>query len=323
MKNQFTRLLLALCGALISATTLAAQNAAPLRGQVVDELGAVVSGAHATLMTPGGKKRSAVSNANGEFTIPNIAPGVYTLTVEFKGFQARVEPGLLLPAAAPLKVVLMVAPVNAETEVKDLNSGVSVEPDQNLNAIVLDEKMIGELLPDNEDDLLDFLQALAGGQGKAQIIIDRFGGGHIEIITRPGNDQWNGSLGFGFRNSALDARNAFAKTKPALDQKRNTFSLGGPLIPKRLDFFLSAEYTPTAGDGFAVATTLNGPYTANVPASYENRSLFFRSGLLINKWNTLNLGYNFRGSDYANLEFVQRFGGGFGGSFGAVGGGGG
>ena len=351
MKNQFTRLLLALCGALISATTLAAQNAAPLRGQVVDELGAVVSGARATLITRGGKKRSAISNANGEFTIPNIAPGVYTLTVEFKGFQARVEPGLLLPAAAPLKVVLMVAPVNAETEVKDLNNGVSVEPDQNLNAIVLDEKMIGELLPDNEDDLLDFLQALAGGQGKAQIIIDGFGGGHtppreaimqirinlnpfsaefsgggggrIEIITRPGADQWNGSLGFGFRNSALDARNAFAKTKPALDQKRNTFTLGGPLIPKRLDFFLSAEYTPTAGDGFAVATTLNGPYTANVPASYENRSLFFRSGLLINKWNTLNLGYNLRGSDYANLEFVQRFGGGFGGSFGAVGGGGG
>src|SRR5262249_45932924 len=248
MKNQFTRLLLALCGALISATTLAAQNAAPLRGQVVDELGAVVSGARATLITRGGKKRSAISNANGEFTIPNIAPGVYTLTVEFKGFQARVEQGLRLPAAAPLKVVLMVAPVNAETEVKDLNSGVSVEPDQNLNAIVLDEKMIGELLPDNEDDLLDFLQALAGGQGKAQIIIDGFGGGHvppreaimqirinlnpfsaefsggggrIEIITRPGADQWNGSFGFGFRHSAPPPRNGLAETKPPPAQKRN------------------------------------------------------------------------------------------------------
>src|SRR5205807_524174 len=114
----------------------------------------------------------------------------------------------------------------------------------------------------------------------------------IEIITRPGNAQWRGSFGFNFRNSALWARNAFAKERPDLDQKQYSFNFSGPLIPKRLDFFLGAEWTPTTGSGFVAATTLNGPLSINVPAPYESRNLFFRSGLSINKKNMLNVNYN-------------------------------
>jgi len=350
------RSLLVLFGAFIFASPLQAQSGAPLRGQVVDELDAVIPGARVTLVAADGKRRSVVSNASGDFTIPNVAPGTYNLIAEFKGFQTHVENDVKLPAAtSPLRIVLTVAAVNIETEVKAEGSGVSVEPDQNMNAIVLDEKFIQENLPDNEDDMQDFLQALAGGQGNAQIVIDGFSGGRlpprdaimqirinqnpfsaefsgggggdrggrIEIITRPGNAQWRGSFGFNFRNSALNARDAFAKVKPDLDQKHYSFNFSGPLIPKRLDFFLGAEWTPTTGSGFVVATTLNGPFSVNVPAPYESRSLFFRSGLLINKRNTLNTSYNYRGSDYTNSEFAQRISGGFGGGFGAGFGGGG
>src|SRR6185436_5002204 len=164
-----------------------AQNAALLRGQVVDEQGAVISGARATLLAADGKKRTVVANANGEFTIPNLTPGLYTLTVEFKGFEDYVETGLQLPSEAPLKITLSVAPLKAETNIKADSSGVSVEPDQNMNAIVLDEKMIMDLLPDNEDEMLEFLQSLAGpaaggvsgGQDGPQIYIDGFPGGRL------------------------------------------------------------------------------------------------------------------------------------------------
>jgi hypothetical protein len=37
------------------------------------------------------------------------------------------------------RVVLVVAPVNAETDVKAESNGVSTEPDQNMSAIILDE----------------------------------------------------------------------------------------------------------------------------------------------------------------------------------------
>jgi hypothetical protein len=343
---------------LFIASSLYAQSGTTLRAQVVDELGAVIPGAQARLVAADGKERATVANASGEITFPNVLPGTYNLIVEFKGFQAHIESGLKLPlATSPLQIVMTVAAVNVETEVKAEGAGVSVEPDQNMNAIILDEKFIRDNLPDNEEDMQEFLQALAGGQGNAQIIIDGFsggrlpprdaimqvrinqnpfsaefsnggggpGGGRIEIITRPGNAQWRGSFGFNFRHSALNARDAFATVKPDLDQKHYSFNFSGPLIPKRLDFFLGGDWTPTDSSGFVVATTLNGPFNANVPAHSENRSLFFRSGLSINKRNTLSISYNYRGNETRNSEFAQALRGGFGGGFGAgfAGGGGG
>jgi hypothetical protein len=37
---------------------------------------------------------------------------------------------------------------------------------------------------------------------------------------RPGTEQWHGSIAFNLRNSALDARNAFATTKPEFNSDR-------------------------------------------------------------------------------------------------------
>jgi hypothetical protein len=137
--------------------------------------------------------------------------------------------------------------------------------------------------------------------------------GRIEIITRPGNGQWRGSVTFGLRHSALDARNVFALVKPELDQQRYAFNFGGPLIRKRLDFSVNVDRTPTHGSSLVSATTLNGLFTANVPAPSENNGLSFRAGLLINSKNTLNLNYNYRGSERASsnlddkLNFAPRF----------------
>ena len=266
MKYWLARLLLAFCVALIAAPALSTQTAVSLRGQVADELGAIIPGARVTLIAADGKKRNAVANASGVFSIPNLPPGVYTLAVEFKGFRAYIKEGVKIPTDEPLKVALMVAPVNAETNVKAETGGVSVEPDQNLSAIVLDERMVMDLLPDNEDDMRDFLQALAGpAGGGAQFYIDGFpngrlppreailqirinqnpfsaeyarpGSGRIEIVTKPGNEQWRGSLGFGVSNSALNARRATATTRPDLDQRRYAFTLSGPLITRRCRSF--------------------------------------------------------------------------------------
>jgi Carboxypeptidase regulatory-like domain len=330
---------------------LCAQSVTLLRGHVVDEMGAVIPDARVTLVASGEQQHEAFTNANGEFVIPKVAPGTYNLVVEFKGFQTHIENGInVSPGARPLKIVMKVAAVNETAEVPAEGKGVSVEPDQNLTGIVLDEKMIQEILPDTEEEILELLQALAGGTGNAQIMIDGFtggrlppreaimqvrinqnlfsaefsgggvGAGRIEIITRPGNSEWRGNVIFGLRNSALDARNAFALTKPELDQQRYGFNFGGPLIRKRLDFSLNVDWTPTHGSGLVSATTLDGLFTTNVPAPSENRGLSFRAGLFINNKNTLNMTYNYRGSERTNSEFAPGFGGG---NFGGVIGGGG
>jgi len=336
MKWRHVRLTGVLFAVLELSSVLLGQNTAQLRGQVIDEQGALISGAHATLTDAAGKKRSAVSNANGEFTITNLAPGAYTLTVESKGFETHLEENVQIPTAAPLKIALTIAPLKAETEVNAESSGISVEPDQNLNAIILDEKMIMDLLPDNEDDLLEFLQSLAGpgaggvsgGQDGPQIYIDGFPGGRlppresilqirinqnplsaeysrpgqgrIEIITKPGTEQWHGSAGFNFRNSALDARNAFADTKPDVDLRHYSFTLSGPIIKKRVSFFLNADERSFDSTALVNAITLDGPVNTNVPSTVENRFVGLRVGSTLNKQNVLNVGYNYFQSERAN-----------------------
>jgi TonB dependent receptor len=238
-----------------------------------------------------------------------------------------------VPSTSALKVTLKVAPIKAETEVNAENSGISVEPDQNMSAIVLDEKMIMDLLPDNEDDMLEFLQALAGpgaggasgGQGGAQIYIDGFSGGRlppresilqirinqnpvsaefahpgigrIEIITKPGTETWHSSVGFNFANAALNARNAFALTKPDLDQKHYSFTLSGPIIKKKISFFLNADQRNVNNGNIINAITLNGPLVENVPSTNENRFFGLRVGATLSKRNVLNFGYNYHQSD--------------------------
>jgi hypothetical protein len=314
-----------------------------------------VPGAKVALVAADGKRREVVTNAKGEFSIANVPVGVYDLVSEYPGFQSQFQHGLkVVPNIEPVRLVMTVAAVNEITEVAGDARGLSTEPDQNLTGIVLDEKMIQELLPDTEEEMTEFLQALAGGSGNAQIMIDGFAGGRlppreaimqirvnqnlfssefsgggggdgrIEIITRPGNGPWRGNVSFGFRNSALDARNAFALTKPELSQERYNFNIGGPLIKKRLDFNLNVDYNPTDGTGLVSATTLDGLYTTNVPAPSRNKGLSLRSGVFLTNSNMLNINYNYRDSDRINSEFSQGFGGGnFGGGFQIVGPGGG
>ncbi len=360
MKSRIIKSLSVFIAIIFLAVIGIAQNTT-LRGQVIDELGAVIPNAEITLVDKDGKQRTAKSNTTGEFSIPNVSPGTYTVTSAFKGFQAQVESDVKIPVqGGMLTITMTVAAVNIVTDVASENAGVSTEPDQNMNATVLTEDFIRNL-PDNEDDLRDFLNALAGptaasgnGQG-ADILVDGFSGGRlppkeaimqirinqnpfsaeysnpgfgrIEIITKPGNDQWRGSGGWGYRNSALDARNAFAREKPDMTLNRWNFNFGGPVIKKRMSFNLFTDRFSNIGSNTTVAQTLDGEFVANVPTETINYSIGIRTDYLLNDKNTLNVFYTYRTAESQNQEFASRFGGGFffgggGGGFGGGGGGG-
>ncbi len=346
MKDRELRCVwLAALAMLISCAAAWAQGPASLRGQIVDEQGSVIPGARVTLTAPNGKPNgnedgrelTAVASANGEFILDNLAPGFYTLTVEAPGFQPYRQAKLRLALDnAPLKLALTVAAVNIETEIKADENGVSVEPDQNMDATILGEEFI-ETLPDNEEDLREYLLMLAGpagAQGGGQIYINGFrggslppkeailqirinqnpfaaeyerpGAGRVEIITKPGNNQWHGGGGVSFRNAALDARNAFAEVKPELDQRRYSFNLSGPLIRKRLSFFANAEQRRLTGSGVVRAEILSGPFVANVPTPNESRSFSVRADYLLSKNNTFNLVYSRSWGKTVNREFAAR-----------------
>jgi hypothetical protein len=348
----------------LALTSIALAQNSTLRGLVLDERGDAIPNAEVTLKAKDGKERKAKSGISGDFSIPNVPAGTYSLSSAYQGFQPFLLNELKVPYSGVVSVKMAIAAVEVITDVSANSASVSTEPDQNMNAIALGDKEI-ENLPDNEDDLRDFLNAMAGGgvNGEgANILVDGFSGGRlppkeaiarivfnqnpysaeysnagfgrVEIITKPGYGEWRGSGSFGYRNSALDARNSFALTKPPLAQQRYDFFMGGPLLKKKLSTSVFFNRQDTDGSNPTVAKILNNnlaevPFVDNVPSTTITTFVGGRADYLINKSNTLNVNYNFRKSEVTNTEFASRFGGGFGfgfgggGVFGGGGGGGG
>src|SRR5215216_5285606 len=65
---------------------VAQQRTGSLRGQVSDELGALVVGATVTLTAADGTQKTAVTSADGTYTFNLLAPGQYTIRVASPGF---------------------------------------------------------------------------------------------------------------------------------------------------------------------------------------------------------------------------------------------
>ena len=129
-----------------------------------------------------------------------------------------------------------------------------------------------EALPDDPDELLTDLQALAGpsaGPNGGQIYIDGFtagqlppkssireirinqnpfsaefdklGYGRIEVFTKPGTDKFHGQLFASGNDSAFNSPNPFGGTnQPGYDSTQFSGNLGGP-INKKASFFIDAQ----------------------------------------------------------------------------------
>ena len=78
---------------------------ATIVGSVTDSSGAVVANAKVQLTeTNTGVDRNGLTNASGNFTFPNLPPGVYRVTVEVPGFKKEIHDGINLawiPRRAP------------------------------------------------------------------------------------------------------------------------------------------------------------------------------------------------------------------------------
>jgi Carboxypeptidase regulatory-like domain len=88
-----------------------------ISGKVLDPSIAVVPGAAVTATsTTEGVSTNATTNAEGEFTFPDLAPGPYTITVEAKNFQKYVQENVVLHASEKLSLATITLVVGAPSE---------------------------------------------------------------------------------------------------------------------------------------------------------------------------------------------------------------
>jgi len=120
--NRIRRIAPILLAAWLSAAAAHAQiSQAALEGTVTDNSGAVIPGAALTLKNKGtAAVHSAVTDAMGQYSIPNLDPAEYSLTVGFKGFKTFVIGSLALHTGER-------STVNITLELGDTSQEVMVE----------------------------------------------------------------------------------------------------------------------------------------------------------------------------------------------------
>jgi hypothetical protein len=261
---------------------------ATLRVTVADPSGAVIVGAHVTVVPAGKQPASAIAidtGNRGEASFEALEPGRYTIHVESPGFAPSDARDVRLKEGSNRRDVKLAIAKLAETvDVgRDPRERAS-DPRSDAFATVLGQAEINEL-PDDPDEMEQMLRDMAGPGAtlrvngfrggklppKSQIQQIRFrrnmfaadaheaGFMSIDIITKPGLDAWRGATNVGFRDAAFAARNAFAPVKGDEQRQRYGFSLNGPLQKGRASLALSADGLD-AFDSKTIVAALPGGY---------------------------------------------------------------
>ena len=115
----------ALSAFVLCVATSAQLPTGSIDGIATDPNGRLVHGAHITVTSKSqGTVRESASNADGSFTLPNLAPGGYTVVLSFTGFaevryaNVQIEPGkaVTLDTKFSLAVQTSTVDVNAASQ---------------------------------------------------------------------------------------------------------------------------------------------------------------------------------------------------------------
>ncbi|MGA8202630.1 MAG: carboxypeptidase regulatory-like domain-containing protein, partial [Candidatus Sulfotelmatobacter sp.] len=170
----------------LCATVAPAQTASgTLHGQVSDPSGAAIPNA-SVVLTPaaaGSAPIKAQANGQGQYEFKGLTPGQYTLNAFAQGFSVYENDNVVIPAnqSLVLNVPMTIEVEQQKIQVEDTAPTVDVNPSNNAGAITITGKEL-EALPDDPDELLTDLQALAGpsaGPNGGQLYIDGFTAGQL------------------------------------------------------------------------------------------------------------------------------------------------
>ncbi len=313
---------------LLFASTVAAvgQNVGGLRGQVLDPSGAIVPGASASLAA-GKNVYTTKSGQDGAYNFREISPGIYTLTVTADGFATSTRNNVSIVAgqARQMDVSIKIAEQQQDVTVTEKTNGVSVNPDENGGAIVLNGSDL-DALSDDPDQLQNELQALAGpaaGPNGGQIYIDGFEGGQlppkssireirinqnpfsaefnrigygrIEILTKPGSDKFSGHVSSFGSTSALNTANPLVQEQPSYYLVSGQGDVNGPLS-KTASAFFNAFFMQRQNQSIINAVNPNDTTTIIQQALPNPSSYLYlnpRVDLQLGKSNTLTIRESF------------------------------
>ena len=308
MLKPCARVIVVVCLVVLAAGAARAQAPAPkgrLLVTVVDQTGAVLPTATVTVLGQDEATRAAtlpplVASDAGVATAEGLAPGRYTVQVEFPGFERATVRDVRVRAGDNRRTVtLRLQKMSEEVTVGRDGQTSGLDPRGNAFSTVLTREMI-EALPDDPEEMEAVLRAMA--PAGAQFRVDGFTGGRmppksqirsirlprmdafaaqnhggmngmmfIDIMTQPGAGPLRGSVDMSFQDDALNARNPFTPVKGDEQLRQYGMSLSGTIRPNKTSFsmnfggtdqYTSPNLLAVLPDGSTVSDSLRSPADA-------------------------------------------------------------
>jgi carboxypeptidase family protein len=309
---------------LVLQPTRAAAQTGSITGVVVDDSGAALPGAMVILTSDTSTNpRETAADATGKFVFANVAPGDVRIHAELAGFQPLDIKVKVTTEAAASVVARMKVGFDEEVTVSAEAQGSVLSPTRNANAVEFDPEALRRL-PTESQDLQTLVEnfTAAGPFGHVSVVVDGSetdsagiptaaihrliinrnpysaefkspGKSRVEVETERGSRRYyHGSGAVFLRNSALDARNAFAASTPDMSRALNEGSLSGPLLHKGWSFFLTAQQLIDNASAIVNAQTAAGPVLQNVPTPERRNTLFGRVDFRPNKTDAVTIRYD-------------------------------
>lgn len=264
-------------------------------GVVMDPTGAVISGAAVTVDA----KVRAVSGADGRFVFACVGGGGHTVVAVREGFGAGT---VAVTAPRATDVVFRLVPAAETTVDVDADDAGAGPPPGGSNGILISGKRL-QSLADDPDDLLRQLQQLAAAAGgspsRTVISVDGFqdaarlppkdsiafinvspdlfsaeyreppfGGGRVEVYTKPGAKTYHGALFATNSSGWMNARDAFSVSAGTTGKQRYGFDFSGPIRKTGSNFSLSLEHRGI--DEVAVVNALTFDVGGNVVRTLDS-----------------------------------------------------
>jgi hypothetical protein len=312
-----------------------------IAGVVQDQTGAVLPGASMVLSHVGSTTiaQTTITDQNGAFRFDRVVAGEYDIRTEFPGFAintTHVRVGARAPAS--LTVVMAIEGLTQEVSVAGGGAETSTSAGSNLDAITVSGDQLDDL-PVLDQDVVTamsrFLDSSAIGTNGPTILVNgvevnvlalsasaiqqikinqdpysaefmRPGRGRIEIITKPGGQEYSGTLNVRFRDADFAAKNAFATVKPPEQRRIVEGTVGGPIRGgKSTSFLLSGFYDAQDNQSIVYAETPAGTVNTNVATPFRN---LLAAGSVTHQFGERNTG-NFRFSHLYQKNTNQGVGG--------------
>ena len=295
---------------------------------VLDETRGVLPGATVTLAGLEAANKAAViapalTSPQGQVKFESLAPGRYSITAEFSGFQTRTLPDVRLRSGDNKQVVVL--PIDR------MLSSVTVERDRQQAAsdrdvtfgTVMTREQI-DALSDDPDELRRQLLDIAGPGAK--LLIDSFEGRdlppkaliksirvtrdqfapevhfagevRIEILTQPGIGPVRGNLRSGFYDSAMDGANPLVNQTGPAQSWQYGIGLNGTLISERASFNINFNGQDSYSTPVLYAATPFGQVASTIPLKSSADNYFFNGGVDYALTRDQVLRVNFQGSHF-------------------------